>query len=447
MPDSVMDTIYTAGWREGAAGATLLSVRPQCLQKMAAPAGTPAPLGPDTLGPPPGEDPADPTIGKWAAVVLEQDKQAAFDALAPLIAHRRDRNHLWKDGIVVVGPSASGTPESWLRRLDRAVGGEGPHYLLLVGGVDRFPFELQHELDLRLIAGRLDTSEVPGGPFSWDACRRYAEKVVAYERGEIGLTAKPLFYSLNDQYETRISHDHLVLKLSQTIPGGVTELYGGAATAGSLMAALAAASAPKLVFTASHGVEFPTDPGRWGALTDAAYRGRADDELVSAHRIHEAERCGHGSIIFAFACFSAGVPERSTVDFLVGGGGAEGEMEARVAPLPRQMLGAPRGPVAFVGHVDRVSAVAFQSSFGMAGIAPFRDFASWLRQGSATVGRALETMRENARSVGAQIAGSLARATQNADHIATVREAGRRWVGFYDYRGFILLGDPALTPP
>jgi hypothetical protein len=414
---------------------------------MAAPAGTPAPLGPDTLGPPPGEDPADPTVGKWAAVVLEADRQAAIDALAPLIDHRRSRNHLWKEGIVAVGPSASGTPESWLRRLERAVGGEGPHYLMLVGGADRFPFELQHELDLRLIAGRLDTSEVPGGPFSWDACRRYAEKVVAYERGRIDLTAKPLFYSLNHQNETRVSHDHLVLKLAQTIPGGVTELYGNAATAGGLMAALAAAPAPKLVFTASHGVEFPADPGRWGALTDAAYRGRADDALVSAQRVHAAERCGQGSILFAFACFSAGVPERSSVDFLVGEGGADGEMEARVAPLPRQLLGALQGPVAFIGHVDRVSAVAFQSSFGMTGIAPFRDFASWLRQGSATVGRALETLRENARSVGAQIAGSLARATQNAEHIATVREAGRKWVGFYDYRGFILLGDPALTPP
>jgi hypothetical protein len=235
--------------------------------------------------------------------------------------------------------------------------------------------------------------------------------------------------------------------LSQTIPGGVTELYGSDATADRLMAALAAESAPRLVFTASHGVEYPADPQRWGALTDAAYRGRADDELVSAKLVHKAERCGHGSIIFAFACFSAGVPERSTLGFLVGDSDAGVGMGARVAALPRQLLGSPKGPVAFVGHVDRVSAVAFQSSFGMAGIAPFRDFTSWLRQESATVGRALETMRENARSVGAQIAGALAWASQNAGNIATVREAGRKWVGFYDYRGFILLGDPAVTPP
>lgn len=450
MPDFV-DTIYTAGWREGAESATLLEVRPECLQKMAAPKKEiPKPRGPEFLGPPPGEDPADPAIGKWAAVVLEQDRDAAIDALAPLIAQRRDRNYLWKDGFVVVGPSASGTPESWLRRLGKAMGEDkGPHYLLLVGGPDRFPFELQYDLDLRpeMFVGRLDTCDTPGAVFSWDACRRYAEKVAAYERGEIGLAARPLFYSLNNQSETRASHEYLVLELAKTIPGGVSALYGSDATVDKLQAALAAEQAPKFVFTASHGVEFPADPLRWGALTDVASRGRPNDELVSAERVHKCERFGHGSIIFAFACFSAGVPEKSTVDFLARDADTVIDMGARVAPLPRQLLGSPKGPVAFVGHVDRVSAVAFQSSFGMAGIDPYRDFASWLRQKSATVGRALETMRETARSVGAQVAESLDLAAQNTGNNATVKAAGRRWIGFHDYRGFILLGDPAVTPP
>ncbi|MEW6369259.1 MAG: hypothetical protein AB1714_31955 [Acidobacteriota bacterium] len=447
MHDATADTIYTAGWREGATAATLLEVRPECLRQMAAPVGTPEPRGPERLAPPPGENPADPAIGKWAAVVLEQDRDAAIDALAPLIDQRRALNYLWKDGIVTVEPPVSGTPESWLRRLERAVGDDGPHYLLLVGGPDRFPFELQYELDLRMISGRLDASDTPGGPFSWDACRRYAEKVVAYEQGKIGLASKPLFYSLTSDAHTRVSHDHLVLKLSQTVPGGVTELYGDDATVANLLAALSAESAPKLVFTASHGVEFPAEPSRWGALTDAAYRGRPGDALVSAQLVSNSERFGRGSIVFGFACFSAGVPECSSLAFLVGESDVVTGMGAMVAPLPRQLLGSPNGPVGFVGHVDRVSAVSFQSSFGMAGIAPFRDFASWLRQKSATVGRALETMRENARSVGARVAESLALAAQDTGNSATVKEAGRKWVGFYDYRGFILLGDPALTPP
>lgn len=453
MPDFVLDTIQTVGWREGAETATKLEVRPESLQRMGAPTGLPAPRGPEYLGPPPDEDPEEPTIGKWAVVVIEEDRDAAAEALSALIAWRREQGYLWGDGIIAVSPSASGTVESWWRRFARAVDADPPHYLMLVGGPDRFPFEFQFDLDLHRATGRLDVSDTPGGPFSWAACRRYAQKGVAYERGEIGLEAKPLFYSLQNDGSTRVSHEYLVLELAKTIPGGVSTLYGDDATVGNLMAALAAAPAPKLVFTASHGVEFPIDPARWGALTDTSFHGRAADAVVSAQIALEAERFGYGSIIFAFACFSAGVPERSMLAFLAGERDAAVAMGARVAPLPRQLLGHPQGPVAFVGHVDRVTSVAFQSSFGMAGITPYRHFASWLRhhddspgQHHATVGRALGTMREDARRVGAQVAAALEQAAQSAGDKMSIKEAGRRWIGFHDYRGFILLGDPALTP-
>ena len=378
MPDPAVDTIITAGWLEGAAYATTLQVRPESLGQMARPVDLPPPRGPDRLAPPPEEDPEEPAIGKWAAVVLKDDVEAAAQALAPLLALRRAQGYLWGDGLVVMSPSESGTMDSWRRRFERAASPDPPYYVLLVGGADRFPFELQYDLDLDRATGRLDASDSPDGPFSWDACRRYAEKVVAYEGGKIRLTAKPLFYSLSSDGNTRMSHEYLVLELAKKISGGVTALYGSDATVAKLAAALDAQPAPKLVFTASHGVEFPADSGRWGALTDATYLGRATDAVVSAQLIGKAQRFGHGSIIFAFACFSAGVPERSTVSFLTGKSEATIEMGARVAPLPRQLLGHSQGPVAFVGHVDRVSAVVFQSSFGMAGITPYHHFTSWL---------------------------------------------------------------------
>jgi hypothetical protein len=447
MQAGALDTIFTAGWRENAEAATTLEVRPESVRRMAAPDHLPSPRGPEYMAPPPGEDPEEPVIGKWAAVVLQGQETEAAQALAPLINHRRQQGYLWGDGIIVIAPSVSGTVESWWRRFERAVGVDPPQYLLLVGGPDRLPFEFQYELDLHRATGRLDVSDTPGGDFSWAACQRYAEKVAAYEQAQISLEAKPLFYSLTSDSSTKVSHDYLVLELAKTIPGTVTALYGDEATAENLAEALAAARAPKLVFTASHGVEFPADPVRWGALTDAAFRGRSDDAVVSAQLASKAERFGHGSIVFAFACFSAGVPERSTVSFLAGESDAPLGMGARVSALPRQLLGHPQGPVAFIGHVDRVSAVAFQSSFGMAGITPYRHFTGWLRQKGATVGRALGTMREDARRVGAQIAAALEQAAQTGGDKTTIREAGRKWIGFHDYRGFILLGDPAVTPP
>lgn len=446
MATSALDTIYTVGWREGKELATILELREDSILKMAAPSHIPKPLGALVLGPPPDEDPEIPTIGKWAAVVLQKDRDDATMALAPLIAHRRHRGHLWGDGIIALNPSASGTAESWWRRFALAVGNEPPHYLLLVGGPDRFPFEFQYELDLHRATGRLDVSDIPGGSFSWAGCRRFAQKVVAYERAEIEVETKPLFYSVRIDNATRLSHEHLVLKLAKTIPSNITSLYGNEATVKNLSAVLASTPAPNLVFTASHGIEFPTDPFHWGALTDSGFRGRPEDVVISAQLASDAERFGYGSIVFAFACFSAGVPERSLVSFLAGESDAAAEMSASVSPLPRQLLGHPKGPVAFIGHVDRVSAVAFQSSFGMDGIVPYRHFTGWLRQKGATLGRALGTIREDARRVGAQIAASLEEAARRSGDKVIAREAGRKWIGFHDYRGFMLLGDPALTP-
>lgn len=441
---TVLDTIYTAGWREDSEAATILELYEESISKMSPPDHVPAPLGTSVLRHPPKEDIEKPTIGKWAAIVPREDRAAATEALAPILAHRRKQGCLWGDGIIAVNPSASGTTESWWRRFVQEVGEILPYYLLLVGGPDRLPFEFQYELDLHRATGRLDVSDTPGGSFSWEGCRRYAEKVVAYERSETEVGAKPLFYSVQIDEATRLSHKSLVLKLAQTIRTGVTPLYGNEATAENLMTALATVPAPKLVFTASHGIEFPADPVRWGALNDCNYSGRAGNNAFSAQLAHEAENIGRGSIMFAFACFSAGVPERSTVSFLVGESDTAVEMGARVAPLPRQLLGHPNGPVAFIGHVDRVSALAFQSSFGMSGIAPYHHFIGWLHQRNATLGQALGTLRENAQRIGAQIAAYLAQARHIPGDYTTVREAGQKWIGFHDYRGFMLLGDPAL---
>ena len=225
----------------------------------------------------------------------------------------------------------------------------------------------------------------------------------------------------------------------------------------NLAAALAVAAGAK---TGVHGLprgRVSRRPETLGGAHRRGLPGPADDAVVSALLAGQAERFGHGSIIFAFACFSAGVPRGSVAYFLAGENEAPIEMVTQVAPLPRQLLGHPQGPVAFVGHVDRVSSLAFGSSFGMAGITPYHHFMSWLSrrkspQGRpvATVGRALGTMREDARRVGSQIASALEQAEQAAQAAgqkATLKGAAEKWIVFHDYRGFILLGDPALTPP
>jgi hypothetical protein len=443
-----LDTIRTLGWRLGDKKATTLEVTADSITKMGKPGELPKPPEPDFLGPPPGEELWHPEIGRWAIVVREDDRQDAEIHLAPLIDHRRDKGHLWSrespegsDGIITVKASLSGTIESWKRRFKRAAA-KPPYYLLLVGGPDRFPFEMQFDLDGHRATGRLDASDTPGGPFSWEACRRYTEKAVAYERGQIDVDPKPVFYSLQSDDNTDLSHEYLIKPLEQGRT--VQALYGDDATVSGLVDACAAPKGPRLVFTASHGVEHPNDPALWGALTDANFRGRSTDPVLSAKVAADAARFAHGSVFFSFACFSAGVPKSSTVDFLLGSDDRIEELPEQVSPLGRQLLGHAQGPVAFIGHVDRVTAVAFQEWFGYDRVKPYNDFMRWLSYNKATIGCAVETLREYMLRFGAQVASALDEAVQNNGEETSVRKAGRKWVGFHDFRGFMLLGDPAL---
>jgi hypothetical protein len=270
---------------------------------------------------------------------------------------------------------------------------------------------------------------------------------VAYERGEIKISPKPLFYSVKRDHNTQLSHKYLVQELIKETGASDASLYGEDATVARLGAALAETPAPRLVFTSSHGVEFPQDRNRWGALTDANYRGKPGNAVVSAEVAASFQHFGHGSIFFSFACFSAGVPEKSTLAFLARGGKEVISIGAQVSPLPRLLVGHSGGPVAYVGHVDRVTAVAFQSMWGKPGIEPYRNFALWLTHEGTTLGRALGELRVCTRTAGSKISAAFIEKAAKSGEDRSMKAVGRKWIGFHDYRGYLLLGDPALTVP
>jgi len=416
---------------------------------MEAPPEPAAPVadGPQAAAPPPEGNPELPTVGRWAVVVRDEDRDRAREALRPLIEHRRGLGHLWgADGILPVRRSLSGALASWRRRFLRGANDQPPYYLLLVGGPDRLPFELQFDLDGYRATGRVDVSDEPGGPFSWEACRRWAERAVAYETGALGVAQPALVYSVAGDEGTRLAHRKLVEPVVEELPGAVTRLTGPEATVCRLCEALGASPAPRLVFTASHGVEFPDRDDCWGALTDVRYRGRAGDAVVSAEVAATKPAFAHGSVVFSFACFSAGVPGSSVVSFLAGDAEVPVEMGARTAALPRQLLGHPAGPVAFIGHVDRVSARAFARAFGRPGAAPYQDFAGWLGHRAATLGRALGTLREHALRGAKRVTEAQREAAAEPGSDARLQAAGEEWIAYHDHRGFLLLGDPALRP-
>jgi hypothetical protein len=402
------------------------------------------------------KDPSVPANGRWAAVVLDGDREEARRALEPLIRAREQV--AWGAGgrglLVMERPDTDTNTERWIKRLREAAGDAAPpHNLLLVGGPDRFPFDVQHALDQVFRTGRLDAGG-PDGKIDWSACAAYAQKVARYESGAIAVSPQAVLYSFASDGPTREAHAGLSTPLCDYLRGTAgreqwkiathapRQLFEDAATTTALLQTLAD-TCPALVFTVSHGIEEPADPARWGALTDVSCLGSAGSVLSAASL--PTSRFAEGAVFFSFACFSAGVPVSSIFSPpaadgtrpVIGGG-------PMTAPLARALLAHPAGPIAFVGHVDRVTNLCFNDGIFGRGLQPFLDFLDWTLGGFGTLGQAMSTFHElGTKTLTGLVrhASPLARRRQRPNDTDVLTDL---WQRYYDYSGFLLLGDPVI---
>jgi hypothetical protein len=409
----------------------------------------------------PGKDPAVPEIGRWAAVVLTEDLEPARGALAPLLEARAGVAWRGKAGpglLVIDRPDTDTNTDRWIMRLRDCAGKAAmtasqapPHYLLLVGGPDRFPFDVQRAFDQDFITGRLDAGG-PEGTIDWDACAAYARKVARYEAGEMPVSPEALLFSFAIDSATRAAHQELTVPLRDYLraplgwkraAGAARELFDLAATSQELVTSLRAAR-PALVFTTSHGIEFPTVRERWGALTDSTFVGSTGGAPLSANSVCNLESFAEGAVFFAFACFSVGVPATSLFATAASDGSRPSiEGAPFTAPLPRTLLGHPRGPIAFIGHVDRVSNRCFSSSLSGKPLGPFIDFLDWSLGGFGTLGQGMTTFRDRGKSALTGLVRHLSPVAMRRKS-ATDADLTDLWIRYYDFSSFILLGDPAI---
>jgi len=447
-----MSTVHYSGWDARAGRSTAVDVDAKAL----AAAIVRESRAPDFKDAPPFDDPRDPAIGKWAIVVREDDRDQAAEAFAPLLEHRREQGLVfepfaeqpWPAGILPVKPpSAALSPSRWLDRIEAIAGSSRrtPHYLLLVGGPDRIPFEAQRTLDERFSTGRIDVGDDPTGPLSWEACRRYAEKVVAYEQGRLAVERRALVYAFATDPATRISYAGLATPLQQHLETKlgvpIDALLEQDATTQNLVDALGR-SAPALVVTVSHGLELCEDPVLWGALTDATFGEGASGTPFSAYQVPQTA-FGPGAIVLAFACYGAGIPQRSAHRLLMKEGDEELPGGNRTAALPRVLLAHPQGPIAFAGHVDRTTSLSFNRQPGRPTALAFENFASWTFQPTGTLGRAVSTLREEAQKAAIHLVTLTAPNRQEPPSEDDILEA---WIAYHDLVDHCLLGDPVIRP-
>lgn len=381
----------------------------------------------------------------WGYLVHEDEDPAVLKALQPLFEHRREqagdvRALIFTEADRLAGEEAIdafldryGVPPGDVEPAAEAL----PYYLLIVGSPQRIPFSFQADLDMTHATGRLAFDDVA-------AYGRYAQSLVEQERNPVRRARRlTLFGCDNGDRITGLTSKYLVPPLAEKIAAikppdwEVDTVPPHLADKPKLLSLLQGPDAPALLFTAGHGAVSKRRPqdiqgalicSEWkgGSLSPANYFSGADVRPEHDYR---------GSMLFFFACFSAGTPE---LDIFV----APGEEPYRwhdvpfVGGLPQALLAHPRGPLAVIAHVDQAFQYSFLWNDNLLGIAHFAGTYYKLMSG-ARVGYAMESFRRRFASALASI--KRAQRLREPEGDADIK----RWIGYQDARYYTVLGDPA----
>ncbi|HEX4955379.1 MAG TPA: hypothetical protein VF017_18465 [Thermoanaerobaculia bacterium] len=395
----------------------------------------------------------------WAAIFPEGVDPAVREALGPLLDHRREQaSSRWEQGYRELTGATSYRPgesaEHFLRQFGVGIGDRVnprmlPYHLLLVGGPEHIPYEVQHELGISHAVGRLDLP-------SPEAYARYAETVLAVEKGTTRRSRQAVFFgpaNPNDQ-ATELSSRNL-LKLADelaTKPGlrewELTTVLGPDATRARLIGELSASSRPALLMAAGHGVSFAKDlvsqRELQGALVCQDWPGPLAAPLIHREQYFAAEDLAReidlqGLVVFLFNCFGLGTPDRDDFYSLTPSAWRAAEMPF-TARLPQRLL--QQGALAVLGHVDR----AWRTSFLTSGSGRAEDpslFTECLHplMAGKPAGFSRESFAARWTGLSALITGRL-QAERRGEPV-DLRDYSRLGLPAIDARNYVLLGDPA----
>ena len=400
----------------------------------------------------------------WGIIFAYADPnlEAIKEALQPLLALRAAQAGPYFR--VFTGPDAyrpGETKTEFLRRFNIGTGAVDPkmgvpYYLLLIGNPELIPFEFQYQLDIQFAVGRLDFE-------SPEEYANYAKAVLAAEMGQQPLARTAAFFSVtnDDDSATAATDKYLVqpltAKLAATPHWAFTAHRGSNATRSQLDALLGGEQKPALLFTASHGIEFPAgDPlqeRRQGALLcnewpgPQEWRGPLPESFYFAGDHLSDSTDPSGLIAFHFACYSGGTPQ--FYDFEQPSGNPLATGAARqpiadrpfVANLPKQLLGHPRGgALAVVSHVDRAWSYSYRQG-ETPQTAVFEDALTRLFAGQP-LGWALEFFNTRYAELAADLSDTINRMRWGSRLEAY--QVASLWTENHDARKYIVLGDPAV---
>jgi hypothetical protein len=205
-----------------------------------------------------------------------------------------------------------------------------------------------------------------------------------------------------------------------------------------------AGGAPSVVFTGSHGAEWPLqDPAlqkqRQGALVTQEWSWgqplRPDQYFSGADVPENADM--KGTILFLFACFGSGTPVTDTYFKTNDGLPLPLAPAPIVASLPQRLLA--KGALAVIGHVDRAFSYGFEDAIGTPQPQLLRSPLEYLMQGKR-VGVAADPLNLQWSALAAQLGLLLSDGSQNSSPAALAN----LYIARDDARNYMVLGDPAV---
>ncbi len=417
------------------------------------------------LGFGPGVDPANLAQVGWGVVLHKDEDPAVKAAIEPLVARRRAQ--VGNDSLVKVFDNYNGeSRDQWLAARGVSAGGfdpkRVPYYLLIVGSPSRMPFTFCHELDVEYGVGLLhfDTAA---------EYVRYVQSVIAYETGPaVAASKEAVFFGTRHAFDraTQLSADFLATPLADgftasdgTAEPGVAAQWGfrsrkmiGAGARKDALAAVfgppAGQNRPSLLFTASHGMGWPSgDQGQragQGALLcqDWPGVGQIGPQQFFAAADVPADAHVHGLVAFHFACFGAGTPDRDQYAHVPGQQPPEIAPAPFVAALPRALLAHPNGgALACIGHVERAWGYSIARPAEGTTIRVFQNALGRILAGQP-VGYAMKDFNERFASLSVSLSNTLqqvgfGQSVPDDDLAAT-------WTERNDAGGYLVIGDPAV---
>ncbi len=341
---------------------------------------------------------------------------------------------------------------------------EMPFYVMLVGTPNDIPYRFQYQLDVMRGVGRLDFGD------NIQAYADYARNVVAAETGQVVLPRSAAFFGTANPSDkaTRLSARYLVEPLYDNLQNATLDneitlkvpwewlppIVGeGRATKSTLTQLLGGQPelSPSLLFTASHGMEFPAGhPYQMpfqGALLCQDWPGpgsdiRRDYYFAGGDIATSANMLG--MIAMLFACYGAGTPELDQFAMQAFKVREKIAPQGFTAALPQRML--QQGALAVIGHVERAWGYSFISPSGSVDNQAFITALRMLMNGDP-VGLATDPSF-NLRYAGlsSDLSSDLEELKWDPTYLNDY-ELAHRWTANNDARSYIVLGDPAVRIP